>query len=290
MIRIHFYVISRELQICCSNCTNPKPDLLITLNLHFVLNTTPPMLICTVPKLTLLFRVGLMLKMQQRMKLAGEWNCRRCCSSEWNCWRMELQKMLQQRMKLLENGIAEDAAAANEIAGEWNCREKGIAEDATEENGTDTWAENKSAGKWNCECMSREWNCRKVQLQMQIESVKSASNFYSSFSLLLWLQCLWLSTSSTTSGWPLLQISHFIFLLFVLLCHTHIRRDYQQERASNCIPDDGFSTRDRRNPILVCTQNTRPEALQFWLARLLVPRPPPRKASTNSFARKKFSP
>jgi hypothetical protein len=33
------------------------------------------------------------------------------------------------------NGIAEDAAAANEIAGEWNCREKGIAEDATEENG-----------------------------------------------------------------------------------------------------------------------------------------------------------
>jgi len=54
------------------------------------------------------------------------------------CRRMELQKMLQQRMKLLENGIAEDAAAANEIAGEWNCREKGIAEDATEENGTDT--------------------------------------------------------------------------------------------------------------------------------------------------------
>jgi len=38
------------------------------------------------------------------------------------CRRMELQKMLQQRMKLLENGIAEDAAAANEIAGEWNCR------------------------------------------------------------------------------------------------------------------------------------------------------------------------
>jgi hypothetical protein len=36
---------------------------------------------------------------------------------------------------LQENGIAEDAAAANEIAGEWNCREKGIAEDATEENG-----------------------------------------------------------------------------------------------------------------------------------------------------------
>jgi hypothetical protein len=36
---------------------------------------------------------------------------------------------------LQENGIAEDAAAATEIAGEWNCREKGIAEDATEENG-----------------------------------------------------------------------------------------------------------------------------------------------------------
>jgi hypothetical protein len=36
---------------------------------------------------------------------------------------------------LQENGIAEDAAAAKEIAGEWNCREKGIAEDATEENG-----------------------------------------------------------------------------------------------------------------------------------------------------------
>ncbi len=151
-----------------------------------------------------------------------------------------------------------------------------------QENGiANAWAENEIAGKCNCRCKLNLSNLPVI--------------FYSSFSLLLWLQCSWLSTSSTTttttSGWPLLQISHFIFLLFVLFCHTHIRRDYQQERASNCIPNDGFSTRDRRNPILlVCTQNTRPEALQFWLVRLLVPRPPPRKASTNTFARKKFSP
>jgi hypothetical protein len=36
--------------------------------------------------------------------------------------------------------------------------------------------------------MSREWNCRKVQLQMQIESSNLPVIFYS-FSLLLWLQC-----------------------------------------------------------------------------------------------------
>jgi hypothetical protein len=63
------------------------------------------------------------------------------------CRRMELQKMLQQRMKLLENGIAERKESQKmqqkrmEFTGEWNYR---------------YIAENKSAGKWNCECMSRE--------------------------------------------------------------------------------------------------------------------------------------
>jgi hypothetical protein len=55
--------------------------------------------------------------MQQRMKLAGEWNCRRCCELLENgiAERKESQKMQQKRMELLiheqrievqENGIA----------------------------------------------------------------------------------------------------------------------------------------------------------------------------------------
>ncbi len=266
MIHIHFYVVSRELQICCRNCTNPKPDLLITLNLHFVLNTTPPVLICTVPKLTLLFRVGLMLKMQQRMKLAGEWNCRRCCSSQWNCWRMELQRERNRRR--------------------CNRRERNL-----QENGiTDTWAENKSAGKWNCECMSREWNCR---CKLNLSNLPVI--FYSSFSLLLWLQCSWLSTSSTTttttSGWPLLQISHFIFLLFVLFCHTHMRGDYQQEKGIELHPWWWLLHKRQTKPHSSCLHSkhtARSPTILTCPAASAAPTPP--KSIDKHICKKKFSP
>jgi hypothetical protein len=80
MTPIHFYVVSRELQICCRNCTNPKPDLLITLNLHFVLNTTPPVLIYTVPKLSNCTII------QSRFYVED-------VAENETCRRMELQKM-----------------------------------------------------------------------------------------------------------------------------------------------------------------------------------------------------
>jgi hypothetical protein len=103
---------------------------------------------------------------------------------------------------------------------------------------------------------------------MQIESVKSASNILLLL-LLVALIAVFVTLHLIHHHYhhqrlaAAANLSFHFPALCSLLPHTYQTR-LPAGKGIELHPDNGFSTRDRRNPILlVCTQNTRPEALQF---------------------------